>query len=399
MTTYLLAGGGTAGHVNPLLAVADRIRDTEPDATVLMLGTAEGLEARMVPLRGYELLTVPRLPFPRRPSRAALRFPSALHGAVAGVRELLEQHRVDVVVGFGGYASAPAYVAAWRSGVPLVVHEANAKPGIANVLGSWFTRHVGVVHRSTKLRHGRVVGMPLRREIEQLDRRESRQEALVEFGLDPRKPTLLVTGGSSGARRLNETIARSATSVFGAGWQILHVTGQKSELRSTGLADHHLLPYCDRMDLALSAADLVVSRAGSATVSELTALGLPSVLVPYPVGNGEQRHNATDVVAAGGAVLVADADFTPDWVRSSLVRLLQDRAQIADMAVRAGTVGVLDGTDRTVELVREAVRTGPARADAADTAPASPRDDRTVPDRTVPDRTDDDTEKTSTERP
>ncbi|NIJ03518.1 glycosyltransferase [Frigoribacterium faeni] len=364
MTTYLLAGGGTAGHVNPLLAVADRIRDTEPDATVLVLGTAEGLEARLVPLRGYELLTVPRLPFPRSPSRAALRFPSALRGAVAGVRELLDRHDVDVVVGFGGYASAPAYVAAWRSHVPLVVHEANAKPGIANVLGSWFTRHVGVVHRSTRLRHGRQVGMPLRREIEQLDRRDSRQEAVAEFGLDPRKPTLLVTGGSSGARRLNETIARSATSVLGAGWQILHVTGQKSDLRSTDLADHHLLPYCDRMDLALSAADLVVSRAGSATVSELTALGLPSVLVPYPVGNGEQVHNATDVVAAGGAVLVADADFTPDWVRSTLVRLLQDRAGIADMAVRAGTVGVLDGTDRTVELVHEALRAGPARGAA-----------------------------------
>ena len=364
MTTYLLAGGGTAGHVNPLLAVADRIRDTEPDATVLVLGTAEGLEARLVPLRGYELLTVPRLPFPRRPSRAALGFPSALRGAVAGVRELLDRHDVDVVVGFGGYASAPAYVAAWRSHVPLVVHEANAKPGIANVLGSWFTRHVGVVHRSTRLRHGRQVGMPLRREIEQLDRRDSRQEAVAEFGLDPRKPTLLVTGGSSGARRLNETIARSATSVLGAGWQILHVTGQKSDLRSTDLADHHLLPYCDRMDLALSAADLVVSRAGSATVSELTALGLPSVLVPYPVGNGEQVHNATDVVTAGGAVLVADADFTPDWVRSTLVRLLQDRAGIADMAVRAETVGVLDGTDRTVELVHEALRAGPARGAA-----------------------------------
>ncbi|TWX40856.1 UDP-N-acetylglucosamine--N-acetylmuramyl-(pentapeptide) pyrophosphoryl-undecaprenol N-acetylglucosamine transferase [Frigoribacterium sp. ACAM 257] len=401
MTTYLLAGGGTAGHVNPLLAVADRIRDTEPDSTVLVLGTVEGLEARLVPLRGYELLTVPRLPFPRRPSRAALTFPAALRGAVAGVRELLDQHDVDVVVGFGGYASAPAYVAAWRSHVPLVVHEANAKPGIANVLGSWFTRHVGVVHRSTRLRHGRQVGMPLRREIEQLDRRESRQEALVEFGLDPRKPTLLVTGGSSGARRLNETIARSATSVLGAGWQILHVTGQKSELRSTGLADHHLLPYCDRMDLALSAADLVVSRAGSATVSELTALGLASVLVPYPVGNGEQRHNATDVVAAGGALLVADADFTPDWVRSTLVSLLQDRAAIAEMAVRAGTVGVLDGTDRTVELVREAVREGRSRADrdvpartqrhASSRTASTRRTDST-------DRTDDQTEKASPER-
>ncbi|MCJ0700184.1 UDP-N-acetylglucosamine--N-acetylmuramyl-(pentapeptide) pyrophosphoryl-undecaprenol N-acetylglucosamine transferase [Frigoribacterium faeni] len=356
MTTYLLAGGGTAGHVNPLLAVADRIRVREPDAVVLVLGTAEGLEARLVPLRGYELLTVPRLPFPRRPSAAALRFPSRLVQAVQGVRELLRRHRVDVVVGFGGYASAPAYVAAWRSKVPFVVHEANAKPGIANVLGSYLTSHVGTVFRSTSLRHGRQVGMPLRHEIETLDRRASRSEAVAEFGLDESKPTLLVTGGSSGAKRINETMSTAAASVLGAGWQILHITGAKSDLGPSDLPDHHLLRYCDRMDLALSAADFVVSRSGSATVSELTALGLPSVLVPYPVGNGEQRHNATDVVQAGGAVLVVDADFTPEWVASTLVPLLLDRSRIADMAVQASTVGVLDGTDRTVDLVVDAAR-------------------------------------------
>jgi len=356
VTTYLLAGGGTAGHVNPLLAVADRIRLREPDAVVLVLGTAEGLEARLVPLRGYELLTVPRLPFPRRPSAAALRFPSRLVQAVQGVRELLRRHRVDVVVGFGGYASAPAYVAAWRSKVPFVVHEANAKPGIANVLGSYLTSHVGTVFRSTSLRHGRQVGMPLRHEIETLDRRASRSEAVAEFGLDESKPTLLVTGGSSGAKRINETMSTAAASVLGAGWQILHITGAKSDLGPSDLPDHHLLRYCDRMDLALSAADFVVSRSGSATVSELTALGLPSVLVPYPVGNGEQRHNATDVVQAGGAVLVDDADFTPEWVASTLVPLLLDRSRIADMAVQASTVGVLDGTDRTVDLVIDAAR-------------------------------------------
>jgi len=356
VTTYLLAGGGTAGHVNPLLAVADRIRRDDPAATILVLGTAEGLEARLVPLRGYDLLTIPRLPFPRRPSPAALRFPGALRGAIARLRGMLREHHVDVVVGFGGYAAAPAYVAAALSRVPVVVHEANAKPGMANVLGSWLTRDVGVVFSSTRLRHGRRVGMPLRVEIESLDRRSRRSEAVAEFGLDPARPVLLVTGGSSGARRLNETMAKAAAGVLGAGWQVLHITGEKSELTDPGLDGYHLLRYCDRMDLALAAADFVVSRAGSATVSELTALGLPSVLVPYPVGNGEQRHNATDVVRAGGALLVADAEFVPEWVARSLVPLLLDRARVADMAVRAATVGVLDGTDRTVDLVRGAVR-------------------------------------------
>ncbi|GAA4684058.1 UDP-N-acetylglucosamine--N-acetylmuramyl-(pentapeptide) pyrophosphoryl-undecaprenol N-acetylglucosamine transferase [Frondihabitans cladoniiphilus] len=354
MTTYLLAGGGTAGHVNPLLATADRLRRRDPGATILVLGTAEGLEARLVPERGYELITVPRLPFPRKPNVAALRFPGRIVSAISGVRRQLAQRHVDVVVGFGGYAAAPAYLAAWRSKVPIVVHEANAKPGMANVLGSYLTRHVGVVFESTKMRHARQVGMPLRDEIENLDRPAVKSEALQFFGLDAQKPTLLVTGGSTGARKLNETISRSTSQLLGAGWQILHITGEKSDLTSSPLADYHLLKYCDRMDFALAAADFVVSRAGSATVAELTALGLPAVLVPYPVGNGEQRFNASDVVAAGGAELVTDADFTPAWVRKQLVPILLDRARIADMAARTASVGFRDGADRTVDLVLEA---------------------------------------------
>ncbi|HAN25316.1 MAG TPA: UDP-N-acetylglucosamine--N-acetylmuramyl-(pentapeptide) pyrophosphoryl-undecaprenol N-acetylglucosamine transferase, partial [Microbacterium ginsengisoli] len=143
MTTYLLAGGGTAGHVNPLLAVADALRAREPEASVLVLGTREGLEARLVPLRGYELLFIDKVPFPRRPDRAALAFPRRFARAVRAVRRDIRERGVDVVVGFGGYAAAPAYVAARREHVPFVVHEANARPGIANVLGARRAAAVG----------------------------------------------------------------------------------------------------------------------------------------------------------------------------------------------------------------------------------------------------------------
>ncbi|HCJ49509.1 MAG TPA: UDP-N-acetylglucosamine--N-acetylmuramyl-(pentapeptide) pyrophosphoryl-undecaprenol N-acetylglucosamine transferase, partial [Microbacterium sp.] len=152
MTTYLLAGGGTAGHVNPLLAVADAIRAREPEATVLVLGTKEGLEARLVPLRGYELLIVDKVPFPRRPNSAALRFPARFTRAIGQVRSHIRERAVDVVVGFGGYASAPAYVAARRAGVPYVVHEANAKPGLANILGARRAAASGVAFEGTPLR-------------------------------------------------------------------------------------------------------------------------------------------------------------------------------------------------------------------------------------------------------
>ncbi|MBN9612076.1 MAG: glycosyltransferase, partial [Actinobacteria bacterium] len=130
MTAYLLAGGGTAGHVNPLLALADHIREVEADAEIVVLGTREGLEARLVPERGYELQTIARLPFPRRPSGYALTFPARYRRAVGEVRELIRSRGIDTVVGFGGYASAPAYRAARLEGVPYVIHEANARPGL-----------------------------------------------------------------------------------------------------------------------------------------------------------------------------------------------------------------------------------------------------------------------------
>jgi UDP-N-acetylglucosamine--N-acetylmuramyl-(pentapeptide) pyrophosphoryl-undecaprenol N-acetylglucosamine transferase len=354
MTTYLLAGGGTAGHVNPLLAVADRIRDREPDATVLVLGTAEGLEARLVPQRGYELLIVPKLPFPRRPNAAALRFPSAFRRAVALTQKYIAERHVDVVVGFGGYASAPAYVAARRSGIPLAIHEANAKPGMANKFGALFTRHLGIAFSSTRMRGSQFVGMPLRREIEDLDRASARAEGMAFFGLDPAKPTLLVTGGSLGARKINATVSESVALLLGAGWQVLHIAGNKSEIEDPHLAGYTLMLYCDRMDLAIAVADLAVARSGAATVSELSAIGVPAVYVPYPVGNGEQRFNAKDAVDAGGALLVADADFTPEWVGSSLVPLLRNPTAIAEMAAASVRVGTRDGADRMVDLISAA---------------------------------------------
>ncbi|WP_182046510.1 UDP-N-acetylglucosamine--N-acetylmuramyl-(pentapeptide) pyrophosphoryl-undecaprenol N-acetylglucosamine transferase [Curtobacterium sp. ME26] len=354
MSTYLFAGGGTAGHVNPLLAVADRLTERDPEARVLVLGTAEGLESRLVPMRGYELLTIPRLPFPRRLDARALRFPGRFAAAVRRTERFIREHDVEVVLGVGGYAAAPAYIAAKRTGTPIVVHEQNAKPGLANRLAAFLTRHVGLTFSNTRLRHGRVVGMPLRREIETLDRRAARAEGLAEFGLDPDRPVLLVTGGSSGARSINATVNRSATAIVDAGWQVLHVVGGKSDIGPSDLDGYHVLPYCDRMDLAYAASDFVVSRSGAGMVCELTAVGLPSVLVPYPVGNGEQRHNAADVVGAGGAVLVDDAAFTEDWVSFQLLGILRDRARIADMAVRAGSVGHRDGADRMTALVQDA---------------------------------------------
>ncbi|MFG6446001.1 glycosyltransferase [Microbacterium sp. P07] len=355
MTTYLLAGGGTAGHVNPLLAVADGLRARDPDAIVLVLGTKEGLEARLVPQRGYELLMVDKVPFPRRLDAAAAAFPNRFRRAVAQVREHLRGRGVDVVVGFGGYASAPAYVAARRRGVPFVVHEANAKPGLANVLGARAAAGVGVAFEGTSLRRSSVVGMPLRREIVDLDREALRAEAATHFGLDPAQKTLLVFGGSLGALRLNEAFGGAWRDVLDAGWQLLHVTGERSELPDPGVTGYVVRRYVDRMDLAFALADLIVSRSGAATVSEISALGIPAVYVPYAVGNGEQSLNAASAVRAGAASLIPDGEFTPDRVRSEVVPLLANTSRLTAMRDAAASVGTRTGTESVIAMIDRAV--------------------------------------------
>lgn len=360
MTSYLLAGGGTAGHVNPMLAIADEIRRREPDAQIVCVGTAEGLESTLVPARGYELITIPRLPFPRPRTllTAGWKFATQWPGAVRTIRQLIRDRDVDVVIGVGGYVSAPAYRAARKTATPLVIHEANAKPGIANVWGSKHTPYVGVTFAGTPLTNATTVGTPLRSEIENLNVPAVQADARRHFGLNPAKPVLLVTGGSLGARSINRTVAASVADIIDAGYQVLHIVGNSRPDDLPQIDGYVVLDYCDRMDLALAAATAVISRAGSATVSELSALGIPAVYVPYPVGNGEQKFNAEGVVNAGGGVLVSDADFTPEWLRTELLPLLADGDRLASMSQQAEKVGMRDGTARMMNLIDRALSQG-----------------------------------------
>ncbi|HYN28550.1 MAG TPA: undecaprenyldiphospho-muramoylpentapeptide beta-N-acetylglucosaminyltransferase [Dermatophilaceae bacterium] len=357
--SVLLAGGGTAGHVSPLLALADALRRRHEDVRVAALGTAEGLESRLVPSRGYELRLVPRVPLPRRPSADLLRLPAALRRAVAAAGTAIEETGAEVVVGFGGYVSAPAYLAARRRGVPVVVHEQNARPGVANRLGARVATSVAVTFPGTPLPRATVTGMPLRREVALLDRAARREEGLAHFGLDGRWPTLLVTGGSLGAQRLNDAFAGAVDGLRAAGVQVLHVTGAGKEFDvvPAGVGPPYVVvPYVDRMDLAYAAADLVLARAGASTVCELTAVGLPAVYVPLPIGNGEQRLNAAGVVAAGGGLLVDDAELATAWVLEHVPALLHDAPRLEAMSGAAASVGERGGDELLAALVEDAVR-------------------------------------------
>jgi UDP-N-acetylglucosamine--N-acetylmuramyl-(pentapeptide) pyrophosphoryl-undecaprenol N-acetylglucosamine transferase len=365
--SVLLAGGGTTGHVAPLLATADCLRRRDRDVRITVLGTAEGLEARLVPEAGHPLAVVPRVPLPRRLSPDLARLPARLRAAVAAADDALRACAADVVVGFGGYVATPAYLAARRRGVPVVVHEQNARPGIANRLGARLARHVAVTFPRTPLPRAQVIGLPLRRQIATLDRAALRGAGRAAFGLAADRTTLLVTGGSLGAQRLNETFGAAAGDLAAAGIQVLHAAGRGKTVPfaapvgppgAGGAVPYQVREYLDRMDLAYAAADVVVCRCGAGTVCEVTTVGLPAAYVPLPVGNGEQRLNAQPVVDAGGALLVDNADCTPEWVRAVLIPLLAAPDRLATMAVAASRFGIRDADERLADLVFDAAGRG-----------------------------------------
>jgi len=352
----LLAGGGTAGHTSPLLATADALRRRDPSIEITALGTPRGLENRVVPAAGYPLELVPPVPLSRKLNRDLLRTPMRLRATVKAALEVIDRVQPDVVVGFGGYVSVPAYLAARRRRVPIVVHEGNAIAGIANKLGARFTRFVATSFPGTELRHATYVGLPIRRMIATLERGELREVARAHFGLEPGLPTLLVTGGSQGARRLNESVAAAAPAFAAAGVQVLHVSGPAGEVdvpAKQGLSGppYVVVPFVDRMDLAYAAADAVLCRAGANTVTEVSGVGLPAIYVPLPIGNGEQALNARPVIDAGGGLLVADGDLTPAWVSENIPALLTNPLRLAGMARAAADVIPLDADEKLADMI------------------------------------------------
>jgi UDP-N-acetylglucosamine--N-acetylmuramyl-(pentapeptide) pyrophosphoryl-undecaprenol N-acetylglucosamine transferase len=354
MTNFLLAGGGTGGHVNPLLALAQQLK--LEGHSVLALGTREGLESRLVPERGFELLTIARLPFPRRISLQALAFPLRFLKATFQILKFIRKHRIDCVVGFGGYASAPAYLAAALAGKPLVIHEANSLAGIANKLGARLTKFVALAFPNSDL-SGAITGMPIRQEIVDSVAGYDKGQARVELGLDPILPTLLVTGGSLGAKSLNESVIASLPKLKAAGIQVLHIVGDSAGLAELSEPGYTRIAYCNRMDAAIAASDFAISRAGASTVAEFSAVGLPALFVPYPAGNGEQRLNAASVCDAGGGLLVLDKDFSPTVIESEVIPIISHAATLAQMSAAAKSQGIPDSTLRLRDLVLSAVNT------------------------------------------
>jgi UDP-N-acetylglucosamine--N-acetylmuramyl-(pentapeptide) pyrophosphoryl-undecaprenol N-acetylglucosamine transferase len=341
------------------MAVADALVALDPQVRITALGTARGLETSLVPERGYQLELITPVPLPRKPTGDLARLPMRVFRAVRQTRAVLDKVEADVVIGFGGYVSLPAYLAARgtprrRRRVPVVIHEANASAGLANRVGACSAHRVLSAVPDPGLRHAEVVGVPVRAAITSLDRAALRSTARAHFGFADDARVLLVFGGSQGAASINRAVAAAAGDLAAAGVAVLHAHGAKNtiDLRTPepGEPPYVAVPYLSRMDLAYAAADVAICRSGA-------------VYVPLPIGNGEQRLNALPVVNAGGGVLVADADLTPGFVADHVAGLLNDAPRLAAMTTAAALAGHPDAAQQVAYVALEIAKQARAARD------------------------------------
>ncbi len=381
--SVVLAGGGSAGHTSPLIATAEQLARMAPGVRLTAIGTARGLETRTVPAAGLPLELIPPVPMPRRPGPDLVKLPVRLARSVSAAAAILRRTQADVVLGFGGYVATPAYLAARRLRIPIVIHEQNALPGLANRLAARLTPYVATSFPDTPLPRATWIGLPLRESIVRLaespvdERARLRTRSRSGFGLRPDLPTLLVTGGSQGAVRVNRAVRDARDRLLAAGIQILHVLGGRNITDAdqpvtdpaTG-ACYRPVGFVERMEDAYAAADLVLSRAGASSVLEAALVGLPALLVPYAVGNGEQARNATAVVRAGGARVLPDAELTGAVLLAQVPPLLADRQLWATMAAAARSVASTEAARRLARMTLDAAdasdrRSHPSRQPAA----------------------------------
>jgi UDP-N-acetylglucosamine--N-acetylmuramyl-(pentapeptide) pyrophosphoryl-undecaprenol N-acetylglucosamine transferase len=363
----LVAGGGTAGHVIPGLAVADAlVRRGHARSSIRFVGSERGIEAELVPQAGYPVTLLPGRGVQRR---LTLDNVGAVWGLVRALVQgvaLVRRERPAVVLVLGGYASVACVVGAvlWR--VPVVVTEQNARAGAANRLASRFAKACAVPFAETDLPHRVVTGNPVRPEVLAVDRDAQRDVARRQLGLPLDRTVIAVVTGSLGARRVNEAV-RGAAGRWAARTDlaIRHVVGRRDI--DAALADvpalppgglvYQVIPYEEHMDTVLAAADLLVGRAGGTTVAELAEVGLGSVLVPLPIApRDHQSANAGPLVRAGAAILVPDAELDTDRLVTEVERLLDDPARLAGMGAAARSLARPDAAERVADLVETNAR-------------------------------------------
>jgi len=355
--TIVFAGGGTAGHIEPALAIARAWGEKYPDDRCVFLGTPSGLENTLVPAAGFELLNIDKVVMPRRLNLDLVKLPWALFHAVNSAKRVIGSS--DLLVGFGGYLSASAYLAARLARVPIVVHEANMKVGWANQLGALLTKYLAVARpiATGSFSRATVTGLPLRSDVRTAyfaslsDWHKARMSAKKELGWSNEHPSLLILGGSQGSTFINSQIAKALPSLNGKGIQILHSLGANNELPQN-FQNYRAVPYITDMATAYLAADVVLARSGAVTCAEVGALGRMAVFVPLPIGNGEQARNADHLVSSGRAVVISQKDFSSEWLIDNIDSIFAQ----SSMNSEAGLGLDLESEKLIINLMENAMR-------------------------------------------
>ncbi|QLE70554.1 UDP-N-acetylglucosamine--N-acetylmuramyl-(pentapeptide) pyrophosphoryl-undecaprenol N-acetylglucosamine transferase [Streptomyces rectiverticillatus] len=352
--SVVIGAGGTGGHIYPGLAVADALRRAVPHAVISFIGTERGLETRLIPDAGYRLHTVDMIPFDSSLGARRYLLPADLLRSGRQAQRVIEEQGAHVVVGMGGYPSAPAVLGARMARRPVLVHESNAVPGRANRFAAALTPHIALAFDRTREHlpartalRAETVGMPLVSDVAGLDRagrKALRGEARRWFGVPEGTRLVLFNGGSLGAARLTEAALELASRWRGRPDVHLVIKtgpGALEQVRARLTAEGGdrvatAVGYLDRMDLAYAAADVMVCRAGSATVAELSSVGVPAVLVPYPhAPHDHQTHNARVLSDAGAGLLLPDGEATGDRLAGLIEPLFADPARLAAMGTAA----------------------------------------------------------------
>lgn len=363
----LLAGGGTGGHIYPALAIAEKMKTLHPECEILYVGTQKGLENRIVPQRKIPFRTIVVEGLPRKISPAMFQALGKAVGGCLEARKIVKEFSPDVVIGTGGYVCGPVVLAARMAGIPAMIHEQNAFPGVTNKILAHFVNRIMVnfqaseqyfVHKERIC----VTGLPVRQEVLNTER----QAGLDYFGFLEEKTTLLVSGGSRGARSLNRAMVAAYPELLKQkDLQILHLTGAadyadtlkalgEKQIYPEDYPQLNICPYLDEMQYGLAAADFCVGRAGATFLAEITACGLPAILVPYPyAAENHQEYNARALVDQNAAYMILDQDLTGDSLRQNILDLYQNREKRLRMAACARAAGKRDALDQIVHLVEQ----------------------------------------------
>ena len=363
----LIAGGGTAGHINPGIAIAKFIKQKHPDSEILFVGTQKGLETKLVPREGFELKVIKVRGFKRKLSLDTFVAVKELCQGIMEARKVIKEFGPDVVIGTGGYVCGPVVFNAAMMKIPTVIHESNAFPGITNRILARFVDAVAISFKDSRkyfkaAKQIILTGNPVRDEMLHTNKHIAREK----LEISPNKLLALIFCGSRGAETVNAAVVEMLTKHYkGNDFSVIYATGDlqyekiSSQLEGSKHKELSVVPYIYDMANSMAAADLVVCRAGAITISELTALGIPSVMIPSPyVTANHQEANARALEEQGAAVVIVEKNLSGGLLYRQITSLLEDKDQLGKMAKNAKKTGVTDAAEKVYSIIIEVTKPG-----------------------------------------